>query len=343
MNASIIADYLKQFEDYAPEPPKEADSSAASSNSNKFDNGHIFYALLEYIIRELPEREKHTYCYSLSQKLLRVCQSKERNVATYFVNKVEEQYALLNEEQALEYHALRSIFNPVMAYYHYYLQHDYERAEGYMLGLLENIDYLIGHGFLDGMYMKIEQYLNTARVYFNAGQYDKSARYARVVMQYLLSSGKETFEFPFSEVLRSANQLNSILALFFNGLIFKALAKPESGAFFRNDFLLAVFREMDISFNEMMEPATRDALAILLRISEGEEEEGLEMALDTQIFNEKVPASMRYFVLTALLHHNNAGDLLPEPLKNNIRLYQEKELGLTASQINVLRPLNAIV
>ncbi|QHS63769.1 hypothetical protein [Chitinophaga agri] len=342
MNASRIVDYLQLFEDYAPAPEKEPPGQVASK-SNNFDNGHIFYALLEYVIKELPEREHYTYCYCISQKLLRVCRAKEHNVATYFVDKIGEQYNRLNQDLALEYHSLQSIFNPVMAYYHYYLRHDYDNAEKYMLVLLDNIDFLIGHGFRDGMFMKIEQYLNTSRVYFNAGRYDESARYGREVMRYLLSNAKETFEFPFSDVLASQNQLRSILDLFFNGLIFKALANPESGSFFQHPFLLSVFANMDIAYNELIAPDTVKALEIFLLISEGKEEEGLDMAINANIFHEEVPASLQYFVLSALLNHQNAGDLLSASLKDNIRIYQEKALKLSVAQIDALRPLSAII
>jgi len=337
-----IKDYLQQFADYTPPETAEAPREDHSLRSVNFDNGHIFYGLLEYVLQLSPNREEYTYYYSLSQKLLRTSRSREQHISRYFLDKLMENAAQIPTGDTVDYHALNSIFNPVVGYYYYYVLHDYEGAEKYMLELLRNIDFMIAHGFEDGMYMKIEQYLNISRVYFNAGQYEKAAKYAKEVMCYLLSREQESFEFPFSQSLRTKAQLDSILALFFNGLIFKALPKAGTDDFFRHPFLVAVFGDIDVAYNELMDAplaAAIDAFQLILR---REHDTALDKILANAVFEKHVPTSLRYFLLHFLLQYDAVYALLPDTLKDGLAAYQQHELRLSAAQIRMpeTQPIN---
>jgi len=334
MPATTIMDCLRQLENFTPRMETATPVNRVPRNNN-FDNGHIFYAVLEYAIQFSPEREKMTYYYSISQKLLIASRQNDRHVAGYLLNKlVDNGVSRVRLGTELSYHALHSVFNPAIAYYYYFLLHDYTNAEKYMLALLENIDYLIAHGFRDGMYMKIEQYLNTSRVYFNAGEYEKSAVYAREVMQYLLSDDPCTFEFAFRDVMHSSKQLTSILDLFFNGLIFKTLAKAGPGDFYRNRFLVSVFSDLDITYNRVMDQDLRQSITAFRLILEDRGEEALTVILDSRIFESHIPSSLRYFLLNWLLLRDEAGEI-PDQLRNSIVDYQRNELRLSDAQIGI--------
>jgi hypothetical protein len=338
-----IADYLQQFADYTPPETAETPRQANPLRTVDFDNGHIFYGLLEYALRYSPlNREAYTYYYSLSQKLLRTSRQEEYHVSKYFLEKLTTNASQIPVGETVDYHALHSIFNPVIGYYYYFVLRDYQGAEKYMLELLRNIDFMIGHGFEDGMYMKIEQYLNTARVYFNAGRYDDGARYAREVMAYLLSSEKESFEFPFSQTLRSKAQLESVLALFFNGLIFKSLPTPGVDNFFRHPFLIAVFADINVPYNERIDESLANAIDAFRLILQGHEKAALEKILANDVFGKQVPTSVRYFLLHFLLQYDNAYELLPDTLKEQLAVWQQHELRLSATQIRMpeVQPIN---
>lgn len=334
MNESQIIEYLQLFESYTPTVERELEKSKDSvSNYKSYDSGHIFYALLNYVQLTLNNREKLTYNYILSEKLFRVCREKEPNVASYFVDKILKQYCELDSNNPLEYHTIKAILNPVLAYYYYYLDKDYDNAQKYMIELLDSIDFLIDHGFDDGMYMKIEQYLNISKVYFNAGNHSQSAIYSRAVIKYLLSNEAETFQFPFSKILSFEGQYESILKSFLNGILFKAVGNTNIGNSLQNPYLSSVFDNLNISFNDKINSDLKNSLDIFLLILDNKVEKGLEKSIKSDIFNKQVPTSIQHLILAALMNFQNVSELIPLDLKIVIQNYQNNELKFTPSNI----------
>jgi hypothetical protein len=336
MKENNIIAYLGQFEHLTPVANVAATNSNGMPARQNNDLDHIFYAILEYALRFSSDKTKYTYYYSLSQKLLRACHLGENKVATYFLEKFEgEKVSREQFENDVSYQALHSIFNPAIAYYYYHVKHDYVSAEKCMINSLANIDFLIEHGFDDGVYMKIEQQLNTFRVYFNAGEYDKAILYARKVMPFLLSSEKETYQFPFSKVLRNQKQLHSILNLFFNGIIFKTLGKASEDNFFQNNILVSIFSDLDVSYNEMLDGETAKTIDAFILILKNRAEEAADKIMATNVFDKSVPRSLRYFILSFLLQYGDVKEKLPEHLNNSIFTYQKDELNLSDAQLKI--------
>jgi hypothetical protein len=336
MNESQIIGYLHLFEKYTPTIKKESEKSKDSESKNKsYDSGHIFYALLKYVRPTQEVREKHIYCYTLSEKLFRVCREKEPNVASYFVDKILQQNCSLDPNNLLEYHSIKSILNPVLAYYYYYLNKDYDSAQKYMVELLNNIDFLIDHGFDDGMYMKIEQYLNLSKVYFNAGKYSDSAQFAREVIKYLMSNGSESFQFPFSSVLSFEGQYQSILQSFINGILSKAIGKTDTLNSLHNGYLSSIFDNLNITYNDNISSSVKDSLEIFLLILNDRLMEGLEKSIKSNIFNKQVPTTIQRFILSTLLNFQDVSQLIPLDLKRSIYSYQLNELNLSTSNIRI--------
>lgn len=336
MNESQIIEYLHLFEKYTPTSEKELEESKElESNHKNYDSGHIFYALLKYVRPTEEVREKLIYNYILGEKLFRVCKEKEPNVSSYFVDKILEQNNNLDPNNLLEYHSVKSILNPVLAYYHYYLNKDYDNAQKYMVELLDNIDFLIDHGFEDGMYMKIEQYLNISKVYFNAGKYSESALFAREVIKYLMSNEKESFQFPFSSVLSFEGQYQSILQSFINGILSKAIGKIDTLDPLHNDYLFSIFDNLNIPYNDNINPYLKDSLDIFLLILNGKQMDGMEKSIKSNIFNKQVPTSIQHFILANMLNFQNVFQLIPSDLKSSIYAYQLNELNISTSKLRI--------
>lgn len=342
MKENRILTYLAQLDQLTPSVEAPATSNVPTVRQND-DLGHIFYAILSYALKFSDEKIKYTYFYSLSQKLLRACNLGEKKVATYFLDKFEgDKVARPQFENEVSYQALHSIFNPAIAYYYYRVKHDYPTAEKYMLDSLKNVDFLIDHGFDDGVYMKIEQQLNTFRVYSSAGLKDESIRYAREVMSYLLSKDKETYQFPFSNVLGNKNQYHSILNLFFNGIVFKTLAKESDENFFKNEILVNIFTGLNVEYNEWLDVELAKTIDAFVMILNNDHESAVDKILETNVFDKSVPRSLKYFMLTFLLQYGDVKEKLSEELSSRIFTYQKEELHLSDAQIKVIKsPLAA--
>lgn len=363
MNTNSIIHYLQQLEqkNWLLPPPvtetpaensaaPEADqagagevgtSTNAATNSRPrldYDRDHIFYAILQYALKFSSEKTRYTYFYSLSQKLLRACWQREFAVSTYYLEKLEsDRVARESFENDISYHALYSVFNPAIAYYYYQLKKDYNAAEARMLRSLDDIEFLIKHGFNDGVFMKIEQHLNTFRVYHNAGDLEKAVFYARMVIRFLLSSEKESYDFPFAVVMRSQKQLNAILNLFFNGMIYKSIARTEDPEqFFHNSYLVSIFSDLDVPYNTSMDSDLGRTIDAFVLIINGKDEEAVSKILaNERVFDPQTPVSIRYFIMAFLLHYGDVREKADEQLKNSIFTYLRTGLNLPETHLKV--------
>ncbi|GAA3953255.1 hypothetical protein GO495_22105 [Chitinophaga oryziterrae] len=330
---------LVSYLDAAPAEHNENAGTSAKPNTVEYDKGHIFYAVQEFASDFCNERVKHAYFYGMHQKLLRACQNKDMNLAGYFLSKLENNPVVKNEsENLISRNTLESIINPSVAYYYYAEGNNYQKAADYLALSLENIDYLIDTGFRDGMYMKIEQYLNSFRVAVSAGNFEEATSYAKDVMLYLLSSGREKFQFPFSEVLRSADQLKGILDMYINAIVFKTTGIPlltGNG----EEVLLTVFSDGPASYGAYVGDELKAALAGFISVLSNAGPVTASEELLAAVFSQKAPASIQYFVLRRLI------DSFPEEMFSDsttlvkLEEYCRKVLHLTDRQMARLLPV----
>jgi hypothetical protein len=300
------------------------------TNASEYDRGHIFYAVQEFASNCCNERVKHAYFYGLHQKLLRACLNKDKHLAGHFLSRLENNHIVKNEsENLLSRHTLESIINPSVAYYYYTVGNDPAKAASYLTASLENIDYLIEAGFKDGMYMKIEQYLNSFRVAISSGNLADAASYAKDVTVYLLSAEKEKFEFPFAEVLRSPAQLKAILEMYMNAIIFKTLGNPLLEEHVKESLLLSVFSNDPINYNTNVEHELKTALAVFSSFLVKADPEMLSEEAIASVLAAKVPSSVQYYMLTRLLE-NTSEELLPD----NTSLFKVEEYCRKVLQLN---------
>jgi hypothetical protein len=299
------------------------------------DKNHVFYALLSYNRDKSDNKLRFTYLYSLHQKLLRASLLKEWHIAEHFKLKIELEEHLLGESDFSKTSML-SIRDPAIAFYYYHLKKDYNAALQYMSSSLKNIDILINDGFSDGMFMKIEQLLNTFRVHYTAGNYVDAANFAKHVFSYVVGSSNDFFQFPLKEVIRSNHQLHEILHLYINSILSKSI-NLENEPKANNDFLIAAINDIHIPLNTEIEPLFVESFNLIKLFLLPTKDEAFDKLLRTDVFNKDVPVYIQHYLLITLLAHPGVIEGASLDLLSRIGKYQKSilKLGNLGKKINI--------
>jgi len=297
-----------------------------------YDKHHIFYSVLIYLASKYGNENliDYIYFYNQYEKLLNQSRENNLNIGIYYINKIKNLHKNYEYKSDLVKNGLDSLYHPAIAYYYYFVTKEYNLAEYYILESLKNIDFLISNGFKDGIFMKIEQWLNTFRVYYNMGNEDKAMFYSTEVLSYILGEDNSLFQIPFREVQQYESQLTQILDLFFNGVIFKVLSTSSGKAFFNNIFLLQILENLkNRDYNKNL--SIHNSINIMYLILTNNKSAVSEI-LNTNIFTQEIPKSIRYFILKFLIKELNF-DLLEEKIKDQIIQYEKNELLLKKEYI----------
>lgn len=265
------------------------------------EKNHIFYALLNYTIKQHDIKVRFSYIYSLHQKLLRASINRDWNLASFFCEKLMRESAR-HDLSELERNATLSIINPAIAFYHYQLKKDFVSSLEYISASLYNIDLLIENGFSDGIFMKIEQKLNAFRVQYSAKEYFTAHFYANEVLSYLLGMPGADYQIPFKELIRSSEQHREIIHLFLNSIISKAVGKGGITEI-NHDFLSNIFLPINLEHsNYDNQIFTRSFQAFKYLLSENVEA-ALDILTEIKIFNQEVPVFIQYYFINFLLNY----------------------------------------
>lgn len=316
-------------------PAPVSTSATVSGRQMFYDRNHIFYAILQFVVNQSPSSDKF-YCFylqTLSEKILNYVRREEKNVCLHYFDKIEAVTAAHHYKDKVTEEGMKSLYFPTMAYYYYTLGKDNEKALGLMFETLKCVDTLIEAGFDDGMYMKIEQYINTYRVYHNMQQWDNAYKFIYEVIAYLLGNEVPDFQIPFQNVMSSRKQLYDIYNLFFNGVIFKCLNNYPSNNFFEQPLLLQLVNDILELENPLADTFLVDALQAMQYILTQQYAKALEKIGNQNIFHAEIPSSIRHFLLAFMLEQQGGVDVLDTTLATKVAAYQKNVLRLSPLQI----------
>lgn len=289
------------------------------------DKNHIFYALLAYNEEKKSNNKlRFTYLYSLHQKLLRASLLKEWNLAEHFKKKIELEDHFLGES-SFSKTSMLSVRDPAIAFYYYYLIKDYNAALKYMIASLGSIDVLINDGFKDGMFMKIEQFLNTFRVHYNAKNYTDAAYFGKEVLSYLLGNDSEHFQFPIKDVIRSSQQYHEILHLYLNSIFSKSI-KNGNDFEVNENFLVVAIGNIQLRADREIDSLLLESLRLIQLFITSDQKIALESLVTTNVFNVNVPVYIQYYFIQILKNYVGVNEKASIDLLAKIGKYEKSIL-----------------
>ena len=309
------------------------ENNLLNNNSNiEYTKNNIFHAILDFIISENNSLNKMDYLtlFYTYEKLLDHARMRDYNICEYYVDKINFLHKEVEFDSNLSFQGMNSLYNPAIGYYYYSIK-DFDQSIQHMLSSIQNINELINYGFHDATFIKIEQYLNIFRLYYDFQLSNEAVQYAINVINYILGEVNYHFEeYPIEKVIRNENQYNEIIIIFFNAIIFKILRNYSDVNDIFKDNTLRIFFSCLFYSDEKSKNYIFEAIDLLKNIFERDldSECFCQIICNKEVlFNTKVPSSIRFILFKFILNKMNFSETTKEVIskyEDDILLKNEK-------------------
>ncbi|MDC8099151.1 hypothetical protein [Chryseobacterium rhizosphaerae] len=152
----------------------------------RFNRNHIFYDLKSMIIDNSDKESLIDlyYCFSLYEKCLKLCQSNNLDLASYWFSKIDQVHSKLSNN-ILQY--LQILYIPCLAFYHY-KNENFKTAIELLSVEMNNADLLLKSNKSLKLEIKLEQLINKYRVFVTSKDYRNSISLANNIIDFVINS-----------------------------------------------------------------------------------------------------------------------------------------------------------
>jgi hypothetical protein len=261
-----------------------------------YDRNHVFFDILRFSSNNISQEEKQDMYYQFNcyQRILDNARSGKPKLAEYWIDHLAG--LPINYSSETSQHGMNCLHYPALAYY-FYVVKDYANALDRIESSFKSIDALFDAGFQEAVFMKIEQKLNEFRIHFSTNQRDTAFQVMGGLLSYLVSEQKNTdFQIPASKVARNHEEVIGLFNYCFDSLFFRIYRSKNSTASFQDEFMERIIKEVSShispEFDFLQKP-----LQAFEAVMNNDEKTFLQLASENELFDDRLPAMMRYAYL----------------------------------------------